>query len=133
MQSDLIERVLDAAAGKKVVLVIISGGAICLNAFSSDPRVGAILFAGYGGQSGGQGISDVIFGRVSPSGRLTQTFYSEAYLSEVSFLDMNMRPRENYPGRGYRFYAGESFFLLNVSSRFSPCLFKKQFLYSFKL
>ena len=104
---DLIETVLQNSAGKRVTLVILAGGAVCLGKYKDDPRVGAILFAGYPGQSGGQGIADVIFGVYSPSGRLTQTFYSQPYTEEVSFFDMGMRPSDTSPGRGYRFYEGE--------------------------
>jgi beta-D-xylosidase 4 len=105
---DLIETVLQNSAGKRVTLVIMAGGAVCLGKYKDDPRVGAILFVGYPGQSGGQGVADVIFGEYSPSGRLTQTFYSQPFLDEVSFYDMGMRPSETNPGRGYRFYTGEN-------------------------
>jgi len=107
-QADLIESVLVAANGKPVVLVVLAGGAVCLKKYRDDSRVGSILFIGYNGQAGGQGLADVMFGVVSPSGRLTQTFYSLSYISEVSFYDMTMRPSVTNPGRGYRFYTGES-------------------------
>ncbi len=80
---------------------------MCLQKYKDDPRVHSILFVGYPGQSGGQGLSDVLFGDYSPSGRLTQTFYSHAFVDEVSFYDMNMRPTAANPGRGYRFYSGD--------------------------
>ena len=47
-----------------------------------------------------------LFGDFNPSGRLSQTFYRKAYIDQVSFFDMNFRPGENNPGRGYRFYKG---------------------------
>ena len=90
-----------------MVMVVIGGGAVCLSNYKDDARVGAIIFAGYPGQAGGQGLVDVLFGKVAPSGRLSQTFYSEEYLREVSFYDMGMRPSESSPGRGYRFYKGK--------------------------
>jgi beta-D-xylosidase 4 len=85
-----------------------SGGAVCIEKYKNDPRVGGILFVGYPGQAGGQGIADVLFGLYSPSGRLTQTFYRQPFVDEVSFYDMNMRPSASSPGRGYRFYSGEN-------------------------
>lgn len=108
MQIDLIESVLIAAAGKPVILSVMAGGAVCLDAYKDDSRVSSILFVGYPGQSGGTGLSDVIFGSYNPSGRLTQTFYKHSFIDEVSFLDMSMRPGTSSPGRGYRFYTGES-------------------------
>lgn len=107
-QSDLIEGILTIAAGKPVVLSVMAGGAVCLAKYKDDPRVSSILYVGYPGQSGGTGLADVVFGRYNPSGRLTQTFYAEKFVDEVSFLDMHMRPGHNNPGRGYRFYNGES-------------------------
>ena len=113
-----------ASAGKPVVLVVMAGGAVCLGSYKSDPRVSAILFVGYPGQSGGEGVSDVIFGLYNPSGRLTQTFYEQPFLDEVSFLDMNMRPSVGNPGRGYRFYKGN-----NVSYPFGSGLSYTTFSY----
>lgn len=93
LQKDLIESLLTTAAAKNspVVLVIMSGGAVCLGQYKDDPRVGAILFVGYPGQAGGVGVSEVIFGEYNPSGRLTQTFYKQPFMDEVSFFDMGMR------------------------------------------
>lgn len=109
MQYDLIEEVLAASSGKKVILVIMSGGAVCLGRYRDDSRVSSILYVGYPGQAGGGGIADVVFGHYSPSGRLTQTFYKQSFMDEVSFYDMNMRPTSGVnPGRGYRFYQGDS-------------------------
>ena len=90
---DLIESVLTSAAERSlpVVLVIMAGGAVCLAPYRDDPRVGGILFVGYPGQAGGVGVADVVFGDYNPSGRLTQTFYKQSFVDEVSFYDMAMR------------------------------------------
>ncbi|KAG4069586.1 hypothetical protein HA402_005124 [Bradysia odoriphaga] len=106
IQTDLVRHVLNAAQ-HPVIMFVVSGGAIDLSEYKNDPRVGAIIWAGYIGQSGGEAIADVLFGNYNPSGRLTQTFYANSYLDEAIKQDMNMRPVNGRPGRTYRFYDGE--------------------------
>ena len=96
-----------AADGKPVVVVALSGGAIDLSSEKANPDIGAILWAGYPGQSGGAAIADALFGVTSPSGRLTVTWYPETYTTRVGLKDMAMRPNSSgYPGRTHRFYTG---------------------------
>lgn len=103
-QNELITAVL-ATAKAPVVLVVIAGGSVDLATYRDHPKVGAILFAGYLGQAGGQAIADVLFGAFNPVGKLTQTFYTSAFAHQVSIYDMNMRPTPatGNPGRTYRF------------------------------
>lgn len=103
-QNELIELVLRKAK-TPIVLVIISGGGVDLAAYKNHPKVGAIIYAGYLGQAGGQAIADVLFGAYNPSGKLTQTFYTDEFAQQVSIYDMNMRPtpETGNPGRTYRF------------------------------
>ena len=63
-QHDFIAEVAAAAAkdNKPVVLVIMSGSSVDLSAEKADPNVGAIIFAGYPGQSGGAAIAQTIVG-----------------------------------------------------------------------
>ena len=65
--------------GQKLVVVVVAAGPVDLN----DTALDAALFVGYGGQSAGYGATDVIFGKVSPSGRFATTVYQESYLSQV--------------------------------------------------
>jgi len=55
-------------------------------------------------QEGGRGVSSLLFGGVSPSGRLPITWYRSSYTAAVSPLDLNMRPdaATGHPGRTYR-------------------------------
>jgi len=106
LQTELIRRVL-AVVQEPVILVFISGGALDLSEWKNHPKVGAIIWAGYIGQSGGEAIADVIFGSYNPSGRMTQTLYANEYLNQVNMSDMNLRPGNGSPGRTYRFFTGE--------------------------
>lgn len=98
----LCQRVLLAnvlAVGKPVVVVLMSGGAIDPEIEDSD-NAKALIQAWYPGQSGGQAVADMIFGKFSPSARLPVTFYS-ATTELPDFRDYSMR------GRTYRFFTQE--------------------------
>lgn len=57
------------ALGKPVVLVLQGGRPFAIPEYYS--RAAAVLDANFPGQSGGQAIADVLFGKVNPGGRLT--------------------------------------------------------------
>lgn len=107
VQSKLLQAVA-AAAQHPITLVLISGGPVDILAAKENPKVGAILIAGYPGQAGGQAIADTLFGLNNPSGRLTQTWYPTNFTAMCKMSDMNMRPNTTTgcPGRTYRFYQG---------------------------
>ncbi|HYJ46241.1 MAG TPA: glycoside hydrolase family 3 C-terminal domain-containing protein, partial [Pyrinomonadaceae bacterium] len=69
-QDELIEEM--AAANKRTVVVITSGGGTDMSAWAE--RVPAILEAWYPGQEGGTALAEILFGEVNPSGRLPVTF-----------------------------------------------------------
>jgi beta-glucosidase len=92
LQQQLLEAVV--AVGKPVVLVLLAGSALAVT--WAHEHVGAILQSWYPGQAGGSALADVLFGDVSPAGRLPVTFPRS--LSDVPpFEDYAMR------GRTYRF------------------------------
>jgi hypothetical protein len=92
-----------------VILVIVGGGCVDIGRELSNPAVGAVIWAGYGGQSAGTALANTLFGIVSPSGRTTQTWYNATFVNSVLMTDMGMRPNATTgnPGRGYRFYTGQ--------------------------
>lgn len=60
------------ATGKPVVLILINGRPLSVN--WADANVPAILEAWYPGSYGGQALTEIIFGDINPSGKLTCTF-----------------------------------------------------------
>ena len=64
-QQELVSRVSKASKGP-TILVLMSGGPIDLSFAKNDPRIGAIVWAGYPGQAGGTAIADVLFGTHNP-------------------------------------------------------------------
>ena len=92
------------ASGGKAAVVVMGGGAVDLSSAKANPNVSAIVWGGYPGQSGGVALAEILFGAVSPSGRLTQTFYDSAWADSCSMLSMDMRPSKDCPpGRSHRF------------------------------
>ncbi len=73
-QLKLLRRINDRtrAGGKKLITVICAGMPLDLREVSelSD----AVLYAWYPGERGGEAVADIIFGNVSPSGKLPITF-----------------------------------------------------------
>ena len=71
-RSDL--EILDAVAdtGKPFAVVLIGGAALDVGPFAA--KADAVLMGWLGGQAFGSAIADVVFGRLTPSGRLSETF-----------------------------------------------------------
>jgi len=97
-QRDLIAGII--AVGKPVVVVLMAGSSVDLRVSESAKNVGGILNAWYPGALGGIAVADVLFGKVSPSGKLPVTFY-ESCDDLPAFTDYNMK------GRTYRYYHGK--------------------------
>ena len=85
-QRELIDRVI--ATGTPTVVLLMTGSAV--NPLAE--KANAILQAWYPGQEGGKAVADVLFGKVSPSGKLPVTFYETADLLP-EFTDYSMKNR----------------------------------------
>jgi beta-glucosidase len=87
-----------AIHGVKIVLVLTGGSPIALG--DVEDMVDAILFVWYPGMEGGRAVADVLFGDVSPAGKLPVTFPKS--LDQLpAFDDYSMI------GRTYRYMAEE--------------------------
>ena len=64
-QQSLIESVASAAK-KPVILVLLCGGPVDVSFAKTNPKIGAILWAGYPGEAGGMAIAQVLFGEHNP-------------------------------------------------------------------
>lgn len=88
---------LRAASTKPLVVVVTAGSAVDIAAIA--PYADAVILAWYPGEQGGTALADILFGDVSPSGRLPVTFYQS--LSQLpNYSDYNMK------GRTYRYFNG---------------------------
>ncbi|OAY62546.1 putative beta-D-xylosidase 2 [Ananas comosus] len=110
-QTELVNKVADASAGP-VILVILSGSCLDVSFAHENPKIGAIIWAGYPGGEGGQAIADVVFGRYNPGGKLPITWYKNEYIEQIPMTSMPLRPVDEfgYPGRTYKFFNGTALY-----------------------
>jgi len=95
-QSQLLLSLL--RTGRPVVVVLTGGGALALPDAERAPS--AVLMSWYSGEQGGRALADVLFGDVSPSGRLPVTFYRSV---------ADLPPFDDYrmTNRTYRYFTGK--------------------------
>jgi beta-glucosidase len=87
-----------AIHGARIVLVVTGGSPLALG--EVDEMVEAILYVWYPGQEGGRAVADVLFGDVSPAGKLPLTF-PKSLAQLPPFEDYSMA------GRTYRYMTQE--------------------------
>jgi beta-glucosidase len=100
-QSALLETVIEAAGNKPVIVVLVSGSALAV--VEADNKAAAVVQLFYPGSLGGQALAEVLFGEVSPSGKLPVTFYRKTE-DLPAFTDYNMK------NRTYRYFEGEALY-----------------------
>ncbi len=97
-QRILMDKVL--AVGKPTVICLMAGSAIDLQ--DAGEKANAVLLTWYPGARGGRTVADILFGKVSPSGKLPLTFYHNEQLDLMpDFTDYAMK------GRTYRYFEHE--------------------------
>ena len=96
-QRGLLRKVLEV--GKPTIVLLLAGSAIDLS--EAQEKASAVMLCWYPGAGGGKAVADLLFGRVSPSGKLPVTFYYNEALAEMpDFTDYSMK------NRTYRYYTG---------------------------
>ena len=94
----LLSKVLEV--GKPTILILMAGSSIDVS--EAQEKAGAVLLSWYPGAGGGKAVADILFGKVSPSGKLPVTFYRNEALGEMpDFTDYSMA------NRTYRYYTGK--------------------------
>ena len=82
--------------GKPIIIVLAAGSSV-----NTEFEGNALINAWYPGQYGGKALAEILFGEVSPSGKLPVTFYKSADMLP-DFTDYSMK------NRTYRFCGDES-------------------------
>ncbi|MDE3248531.1 MAG: glycoside hydrolase family 3 C-terminal domain-containing protein [Bacteroidota bacterium] len=86
-------------ANKKPLIVVVTGGS-AVDIAAIEPFADAIILAWYPGEQGGNALADIIFGKVSPAGRLPVTFYN-------TVNDLPDYSSYAAAGRTYRYFSGK--------------------------
>ena len=111
-QRKLVEEVLKV--GKPTVIILLAGSSIDLSKY--EDRANAVLLGWYPGEAGGKAIAEILFGEVSPSGKLPVTFYKNSALDEMpNFEDYSMK------NRTYRYYTGETYHPFGFGLTYGNC------------
>lgn len=95
-QRILTEKIMKS--GKPVVLVCAAGSAI-----NTECEPDALIHAWYPGSEGGKALAEILFGDISPSGKLPVTFYDKTELLP-DFTDYSMKNRTYRYARGNVLY-----------------------------
>ncbi|MDP9047897.1 MAG: glycoside hydrolase family 3 C-terminal domain-containing protein [Bacteroidota bacterium] len=96
-QIDFLKRL--RAGNKNKIVAIVTGGSP-MNLAEVQELADAVLLVWYPGEEGGHAIADIIFGKVSPSGRIPVTF-PKSFDQLPPYTDYSMK------GRTYRYMTAE--------------------------
>ncbi len=95
----------------KPVIAVITGGSP-MNLQEVNEIADAVVFTWYGGEEGGHAVADVLFGKVSPSGRLPITF-PKSLEQLPDYNDYAMK------GRTYRYMSNEPLYTFGYGLSYS--------------
>ena len=80
-QQEYVERLI--ATGKPVVLVLFGGRAQVVSGLAE--KCAAVIQAWYPGEEGGNAVADILFGNVSPSGKLSVSYPAEEIYEPICY------------------------------------------------
>ncbi|WP_022768007.1 glycoside hydrolase family 3 C-terminal domain-containing protein [Butyrivibrio sp. NC2007] len=112
-QRQLLNSVL--ACGKPTIVINMSGSSINLGV--AQDKAAAVIQAWYPGAKGGRDVADILFGDVSPSGKLPVTFYKSAD-DLPDFKDYSMK------NRTYRYFEGTPLYPFGYGLTYGKCSVK---------
>ena len=113
-QRQLLNSVLDC--NKPTIVINMSGSAINLSV--AQEKAAAIIQAWYPGAKGGADVADILFGDVSPSGKLPVTFYASTD-DLPDFRDYSMK------NRTYRYFEGTPLYPFGYGLTYGKCRAKE--------
>ena len=106
----LLNAVLET--GKPTIVINMSGSAIDLSL--AEKKAAAVIQAWYPGARGGNDVASILFGEVSPSGKLPVTFYGDGK-DLPDFTDYSMK------NRTYRYYEGVAEYPFGYGLTYGDC------------
>ena len=119
VQPDLLRALI--ATGTPLILVVMSGSPVTLNEWVLAPSITAIVQLWYAGAMGGYGLTDILLGAYSPSGRLPVTIpYSEAQVPPDANYSMQAGQ-----GRTYRYSTAVPLFQFGYGLSYTTFTYEK--------
>lgn len=109
-QKTLLEAV--ASTGKPFIVINMTGSAMDLR--FADEKADAVIQAWYPGARGGKTIAQILFGEISPSGKLPVTFYKDL-TGMPDFTDYSMQ------GRTYRYIKNKPLYPFGYGLTYGKC------------
>ncbi|WP_026652602.1 glycoside hydrolase family 3 C-terminal domain-containing protein [Butyrivibrio proteoclasticus] len=103
--------------GKPTIVIDMAGSAIDLSV--AQDKANAVLQGWYPGARGGADIADILFGEVSPSGKLPVTFYKSAD-DLPDFRDYSMK------NRTYKYFTGTPLYPFGYGLTYGDCYVKPE-------
>ncbi|WP_343330803.1 glycoside hydrolase family 3 C-terminal domain-containing protein [Polaribacter staleyi] len=123
-QIKYIHQLIEKKKDKPLILVIASGGPVSLEGI--EEHCDAIIQIWYPGEQGGNAVADVLFGKVSPSGKLPITFPKN--VDQLPAYDSY-----SMKGRTYKYMTKEPMFPFGYGLTYSKTTFSNLKLSSTKL
>jgi hypothetical protein len=105
MQQELAKAI--EATGTPTVVLELSGMAVGMDWIAAQADW-PLLIGGYGGRFGPVALAQIIFGEISPTGRLPYTVYPEVWANNTQMTDMSLPSSKTSDGRTYKWYKGKA-------------------------